>query len=121
MEIIFPNKHPKRNAAIKILKHNSFLGKSFTFSSSPKFLFKFVGNVFPMNAMLVGIVTLRNLPQRLEQFVITAFPPSPHGDQIYKETEFSPRDSEPYSNHLRLPMETGRVPQPSMVNYTILL
>ena len=69
----------------------------------------------------VGNVTLRSLTQRLEQFVIKAYFPTPHGDQIYKETEFAPRDSEPYSNHLRLPMETGRVPQPSMVNYTILL
>jgi len=74
-----------------------------------------------MNAMLVGNGTLRSLPHRLEQFVSTAYPPTPHGDQIYKETEIAPRDSEPSSNCLRLPMETGRVPQPSMVNDAILL
>jgi len=74
-----------------------------------------------MNAMLVGNVTLRSLTQRLEQIVITAFPPTPHGDQIYKERETAPRDSEPSSNYLPLPMETGRVPHPSMVNDAILL
>jgi hypothetical protein len=74
-----------------------------------------------MNAMFVGNATLRSLPQRLEQFVITTFPPTPHVDQICKETEIAPRDSETSSNNLRLPKESGRVPQPSIVNDAILL
>ena len=74
-----------------------------------------------MNAVFIRIVTLSNLPQLLEQFVITAFLPTPHGCQIYKETEIAVRDSEPSSDYLRLPMETGRVPQPSMVNDAISL
>jgi len=74
-----------------------------------------------MNAVLIGTVTLSSLPQRLEQFVITVFPPTPYGDQMYKETEIAPRDSEPTCNYLRLPMETDRFPQPGTVNDEILL
>ena len=74
-----------------------------------------------MNAVFIRIVTLCNLPQLLKQFVITAFLPTPHGGQIYKETEIAVRDSEPSSDYLRLPMETDRVPQPSMVNDAISL
>jgi len=74
-----------------------------------------------MNPLLISIVILSSLPHRLEQFVITAFPPTPHGDQIYKERKIAPSVSEPSCNYLRLPMESGRVPEPSMVNDAILL
>jgi len=74
-----------------------------------------------MNAVFIRIVTLRNLTQLLEQIVITAFPPTPIGGQLHKETEIAARDSEHSSNYLRLPMESDRVPQPSMVNDAISL
>jgi len=74
-----------------------------------------------MNAVLISIVTLLSLPQRLEQFVITAFPLTPHGDRICKETEIAPRDSEASPNYLRLPMGTGQVTQPIVINDVILL
>ena len=74
-----------------------------------------------MNAVFIEIVTLRDLTQRLEQIVITAFPPTPIGGQLHKETQIAVRDCEPSSNYLRLPMETDRVPQPSTVNDAILL
>ena len=62
-----------------------------------------------MNAVLTGIVTLRILPQHLEQFVITAFVPTPNGDQIFQETEIAPRDSEP-SAHYEHPVANGNRP-----------
>jgi hypothetical protein len=64
-----------------------------TLSSRSKFLFKFVGHGIPKNAILIGIISLHRLPQRLEHFVITASSITPHGDQIYKETENAWRDS----------------------------
>jgi hypothetical protein len=76
LEINFPNKHPTQNAAIKILKHDFFWVKNITFSSGPKFLFKFVGYCFPMNAVLIGIFSLRSFPQFLKEFLITASPPT---------------------------------------------
>jgi hypothetical protein len=50
-----------------------------------------------------------------------SIPPTPHGDQIRKEEEIAPSDSEPSSKYLRLPMETGRVPQPIVFSKAILL
>jgi hypothetical protein len=69
--------------------------------------------------MVTGIVILCSLP--VEQFVITAFPPTTHRDQISNETEIAPRHSEPPASYLLLPTETGRVPHPSIVNNAILL
>jgi len=40
-----------------------------------------------MNAMLIDFVTLRSLTQRLEQFVITAFPRTRYADQIIRKKE----------------------------------
>jgi len=117
----FPNKHPTQNAAIKFLNLIHFWVKKITFSSRSKFLFKFVGHGFPMNAVLIGIVSLRSFPQLLEEFLITAFPPTPHGDQINKETEIAVRDSEPSANYLQLSTETGRLPQSIVVSDAILL
>jgi hypothetical protein len=66
--------------------------------------------------MLIVVVTLQSLSQSLEQSVITALPPTPHGDQIIKETEIAPRHLKPSSNHLVFPTQTGRLPHPSTVN-----
>ena len=40
--------------------------KNITFNSRSKFLFKFVGHGFPMNALFISIVILSSLPQLLE-------------------------------------------------------
>jgi hypothetical protein len=47
--------------------------------------------------------------------------PTPHKDQIIKEMEIAPGNSEASSHYLQLPMETGRVPQSIVVNDAILL
>jgi len=60
-----------------------------------------------MKAFLILIVTLRSFPQRLEQFVITAFPPIQHRDQINMETEIAISDLKPSANYLQLPMNSG--------------
>jgi hypothetical protein len=74
-----------------------------------------------MNAVLFGIVRLRSFPQLLEEFLIIAFPPTPHVDQINKEEVISLRDSEPSAEYLQLPTETSRIPQPVVVSDAILL
>jgi len=121
LDIKLPNKHPTQKAAIKIFKHNFFWVKNIIFFSRTKFLFKYVGYGLPKNTIPIGTVSLRSLPLRLEQFVITIFPPTPHGDQMSKETEIVAKDSKPSANYLRLPMEIGRVPQPSVVREAILI
>ena len=98
-----------------------FWVKNITYSSGTKFLFKFVGHDFPINAVLIGIVRLRRFPQLLEEFLITAFPPTPNGDQINKETEIAVRDSEPSANYLQFPTENGRLPQSIVVSDAIFL
>ena len=80
-----------------------------------------MGYGLPKNTIPIGTVSLRSLPLRLEQFVITIFPPTPHGDQMNKEREIVAKDSEPSANYFRLPMETGRVPRPSVFSDAILL
>ena len=39
--------------------------------------------------MLIDIVTLRSLPQRLEQSVITAFHPNPHGAKYVRKEKLA--------------------------------
>jgi hypothetical protein len=73
-----------------------------------------------MNAMLIGIVSLRSLPQRLK-VCHYSISPTLHVDQIIKEKEIAPRDSDPSFNYIWLPMDTGRVSQLIVVSDVILL
>jgi hypothetical protein len=51
--------------------------------------------------MLIGTVGLLSFPQCSEQRVITVFPPTPHVEELNKETEIAQRNSENTANYLR--------------------
>ena len=66
-------------------------------------------------------------PQHLKQFLIAfrrrnAPPPSfQNANLTCAKTEMTPKYSVHSARRLRLPMETGRVPQPSVVSVSLLL
>jgi len=71
-----------------------------------------------MNALFISLLAVSHSVWNVCHHSIS---PHPTRDEIFKETGIARRDLEPSSNYLRLPMETGQVPQPSTVIDAILL